>query len=76
LPTELLQQISVPRAVGHLYGRELPFHYKTHFPLIACHKHVSMMASTFPADHVTLNTSLGEPDSFHSMVDLLLVAVK
>jgi hypothetical protein len=49
---------------------------KTHFLLIACHKHFSMVASTLPADGVTLTFFLGEPDSFHSMVDLSLVGVK
>jgi len=49
---------------------------KTHFLLIASHKHFSMMASTLPADGVTLMFFLGDPDSFHSMADLLLVGVK
>jgi hypothetical protein len=49
---------------------------KTRFLLIASHKHFGKMASTLPADGVTLTFFLGEPDSFHCMVDLLLVGVK
>lgn len=46
------------------------------FPRLPPHKHFSMMASTLPADVVTLYLFLGKPDSFHSMVNLLLVGVK
>jgi hypothetical protein len=59
-----------------LVWKRITISLKRHiFSCLASYKHFSMMTSTVPADGVTLTFFLGERDSFHSMVDLLLVGV-